>query len=189
MTFKQLALAMASEVPPHYKAHLEHVATDRAWVDASFLHALACRFKVDVAIWQPDSDPLLLGCSLHGEDSLAFIAVGLVNDFHFWGATFLREPEHRVSSSQDREDLRVIVSEKLRSKKSRTVQSDDDEDATALVPYVSTTSLVDFNPKCMGQNTVFIDVHVLRLLFRIFESVLVERQNIFGGAMVSHVFR
>ena len=63
MTFRELACKMSHLQEP-YNQHLDRMATDGEWVDASVIHALACAFQVDVAIWQRNQDPMLIGYAL-----------------------------------------------------------------------------------------------------------------------------
>ena len=63
MPFRDLALRMSHLQEP-YDDHMERMLCDKEWVDASVIHALACVFRVDVAIWQAHQEPHVLGHSM-----------------------------------------------------------------------------------------------------------------------------
>lgn len=98
MRFKDLALTMSSH-EENYRQHLERMARDREWVDASFIHALGVVFHVDVQIWQEHMEPAIVGHSLMLSDSptepYALLNIAMVNDLHFWGVCPIPEPELR----------------------------------------------------------------------------------------------
>ena len=64
---------------------LDRMARDRQWGDASVIHALACVFHVDVAIWQAHSDPMLVGLTLN------------VDHYHNQASELVPIALHRVS--------------------------------------------------------------------------------------------
>ena len=98
MSFKDLALTMSSH-EENYRGHLERMARDREWVDASFIHALGVVFHVDVQIWQEHMEPAIVGHSLMVSDSPtephALLNMAMVNDLHFWGVCPIPQPELR----------------------------------------------------------------------------------------------
>ena len=63
MSFRNLACAMSYQQEP-YELHIRRCGSDKEWVDASVIHALACAFRVDVAIWQDHLEPMIVGFSL-----------------------------------------------------------------------------------------------------------------------------
>ena len=70
-------------------AYLERMKHKGAWVDAPFLHGLACAYPLDVLVMQnlPGATFALLGWSLTPGDKLSAqwtVPVALVNDFHYW---------------------------------------------------------------------------------------------------------
>ena len=75
--------------------YLEHMRVRDQWIDACVLQALACKFSLDVAVWQADADPCLLGISLMSEaadmKSVPLVSVAMVNDKHFWGIVNMEE--------------------------------------------------------------------------------------------------
>ena len=77
MRFRELALRMSHLQEP-FDNHLKRMLCDKEWVDASVIHALACVFRVDVAIWQAHQEPHVLGHFMSSQ-SPAFAAV---NDRH-----------------------------------------------------------------------------------------------------------
>ena len=64
MTFRKIALAMSHKADEPYDDHVRRMETNQEWVDASVIHALACAFGVDAAIWQVHDDPMFVGCSM-----------------------------------------------------------------------------------------------------------------------------
>ena len=84
MTFKDMALNMSSidETFPEYVVRMKR---NNEWVDAAFLHALACSFRVDLMLWQERIDSALLGhsCTADASSPLAMLHVALKNDLHF----------------------------------------------------------------------------------------------------------
>ena len=90
MRFRDLACQMSHLQEP-YDAHLKRMLRDKEWVDASVIHALACVFCVDVAIWQEHSDPMLIGHSTlsqtDGSPARGLVPIALKNDHHFWRVT------------------------------------------------------------------------------------------------------
>ena len=70
----------------------QRMECDGQWADASVIHALACSFKVDVGIWQSQSDPMLIRHSLlsNGEPA-GLLPIALQNDHHFWAPKFAPE--------------------------------------------------------------------------------------------------
>ena len=86
MRFRDLAVRMSHLQEP-YDDHLQRMSTDGEWVDASVIHALACVFRVDVAIWQAHQEPHVLGYSMTSPEDLPYglVPIALNNDHHFWG--------------------------------------------------------------------------------------------------------
>ena len=85
MLFRDLACAMSHLREP-YDLHLRRMACDKQWVDASVIHALACVFRVDIAIWQDPSEPTMVGYSMLSQGtSFGLVTIALKNDLHFWG--------------------------------------------------------------------------------------------------------
>ena len=88
MPVKRLAMSMAT-FEGTFPDYLEHMRVQDQWIDACVLHALASKFSLDVAVWQEDADPCLVGISLMSEaadmKSVALVSVAMVNDKHFWG--------------------------------------------------------------------------------------------------------
>ena len=90
MRFRDLALQMSHLQEP-YDDHLKRMLRDKEWVDASVIHALACVFRVDVAIWQAHQEPHVLGHSMCAHTLLSqgpafgLLPLALNNDHHFWG--------------------------------------------------------------------------------------------------------
>ena len=76
---------MAGEPGRTFGEQIRMVSTSGAWIDCSFLLALACVFNVDIIIFQNKMEPTLLGCSMLGMTPLAAIPIAMVNDMHFWG--------------------------------------------------------------------------------------------------------
>lgn len=66
------------------QAYLSRMRKPGQWADTAFIHALACAFGVDVAVFQPQADVTLLGSSLMGNDTDTCVSMCLQNDFHFW---------------------------------------------------------------------------------------------------------
>ncbi len=91
--FKTLAVVMSSENET-FPMYVERMGVDRCWLDAYALHALGCRYCVDVMIWQEIVDPSIVGHSFAGrkDEPLAVISVAMVNYFHFWGVIHAEEP-------------------------------------------------------------------------------------------------
>ena len=86
MPFRKIALTMSSETGS-FGEHGARLAGDQVWIDASFLHALACHFRADACVWQEGMDQMIVGHSLAAGDSAALdlINIAMVNDLHFWG--------------------------------------------------------------------------------------------------------
>ena len=94
MPLKLLALSM-STFEGTFPDYLEHLRIRDQWIDACVLHALACKFSLDVAVWQAEADPCLVGISLMPEaadmKSVPLVSVAMVNDKHFWGIVNMEE--------------------------------------------------------------------------------------------------
>ena len=60
LTVRQLAISMGA-FTGRFADYVEHMRQDKIWIDALVLHALACMFKVDLAVWQPGMDQTLVG--------------------------------------------------------------------------------------------------------------------------------
>ena len=83
--FRDIACQMSHLREP-YDLHLARMSRDQEWIDASVIHALACAFHVDVAIWQAHADPMLVGYSMLSQgESAGLVPIALNNDHHFWG--------------------------------------------------------------------------------------------------------
>ena len=62
------------------------MALPTEWADAAFIHAVACGFEVDVAIFQGGSmDCVLLGISLHNAEPRKVLPLGSKSNVHWWG--------------------------------------------------------------------------------------------------------
>ena len=88
VAFKSFVLMMSSE-KEDFPSYRKRMGVNDCWVDASALHALGCRYRADVLIWQTNVDPPFVGHSFSGRagEPLAMISVVMVNDFHFWGVS------------------------------------------------------------------------------------------------------
>ena len=86
MLVKDLVLMM-STADETFAQHLQRMRKDREWADASFLHALACHFRVDCIVWAEHGEPMLIGYSLakHAGATFGYVPIAMVNDLHFWG--------------------------------------------------------------------------------------------------------
>ena len=86
--FKSLVLMMSAE-KEDFPSYIKRMGANGCGVDASALHALGCRYRVDVLIWQSNVDPSIVGHSFSGraDEPLAMISVVMVNDMHFWGVS------------------------------------------------------------------------------------------------------
>ena len=77
MRFRDLACNMSHLQEP-YDVHLKRMLCDKQWVDVSVIHALACVFRVDVAIWQEHLEPMLVGHSMSSSDpASALLSIAL----------------------------------------------------------------------------------------------------------------
>ena len=88
LTVRQLAISMGS-FKGRFADYLGHMRQDKIWIDALVLQALACIFKVDLAVCQDGMDQTLLGTSMLPANSrlgaVPLLAIAMVNDLHFWG--------------------------------------------------------------------------------------------------------
>ena len=88
LTVRQLAISMGS-FKGRFADYVEHMRQDKIWIDALVLHALACMFKVDVAVWQTGMDQTLVGVSTLPKNenlgTVPLLVIAMVNDLHFWG--------------------------------------------------------------------------------------------------------
>ena len=88
LTVRQLAISMGS-FNGRFADYVEHMRQDKMWTDALVLLALACTFKVDLAVWQTGMDQTLVGASTLPANrtlgTVPLLVIAMVNDLHFWG--------------------------------------------------------------------------------------------------------
>ncbi len=86
MMLRDLVLIMSSEEET-FPRYISRMGKDGEWVDASFLHALACHYRVDCLVWAEHGEPMRIGHSLgrEADASFGYVPVAMVNDLHFWG--------------------------------------------------------------------------------------------------------
>ena len=151
MCFRDVACQMSHLQEP-YDMHLRRMSCDREWVDASVIHALACAFHVDVAIWQARADPMLVGHSLLSRDpASALVPVALTNDHHFWGVVVMeadkRAPVDKLTAADDWVALPRPCPEASRDS--------DDDDRTTTIPMA-----LDMTPAAMNPEEVDAELHL-----------------------------
>ena len=152
MRFRDLALRMSHLQEP-YDDHLQRMSTDGEWVDASVIHALACVFRVDVAIWQAHQEPYMLGHSMSSPEDPPFglVPIALKNDHHFWGvnvADFDHGPTKRKHSEIEEIEDWVRVP-RARSDSYRPSDDEDEDDDNKSLPVV-----LDMTPDAMSSEEV-----------------------------------
>ena len=86
MLVKDLVLMMAS-ADETFGQYLQRMRKNSEWADASFLHALACHYRVDCIVWAEHGEPMLIGNALAKDSgqSFGYVPIAMVNDLHFWG--------------------------------------------------------------------------------------------------------
>ena len=84
-----------------YTSYCTEMARPTKWADTAFIHAIACAFEVDVAIFQVSMDCVLLGISLHNGEPRAMIPLALKNNSHWWGVLPSHEDEPPVVDKGD----------------------------------------------------------------------------------------
>ena len=96
LTVKDMARSMGNWSGT-FQEYIVHMRVDGRWADALMVHALACSFGVDVAVFQNGMDQTLLGVSLlpalnalkntssASDSEPQLICMVLVNDLHWWG--------------------------------------------------------------------------------------------------------
>jgi len=137
MRFRDLTLRMSHLQEP-YDDHLERMLCDGEWVDASVIHALACVFCVDVAIWQAHQEPHVLGHSMleAGDPAFGLVPIALTNDHNFWGVVVADVAKRPTSDKLiEIEDWvrSPRVTAKLPANRSCDSEADDDDDMTMPV--------------------------------------------------------
>lgn len=113
MPFAMLAVAMAT-FSGGFDAYLQHMSGNGVWVDAAVLHALACEFRVDAAIWQMNQDPTFVGISMSGPErgparDVPILAIAMVNDLHYWGCEPMPDPPAEPHDASDGDVFRNFV--------------------------------------------------------------------------------
>ena len=136
----KLVLMMA-QASGTFEDYLNSMSANRAWIDASFVHALGCAFQVDVCIFQAGMEPALVGCSLAGDSQLvatSLVPMMMVNDLHFWG---LVDIELNIQSQHSEGDWAAGIARSLelvqRKRKASTGDVgiiDGDADDEELLP-------------------------------------------------------
>lgn len=107
--------------------HLRRMACDKQWVDASVIHALACVFRVDIAIWQDPSEPTMVGYSMLSQGtSFGLVTIALKNDLHFWGVVVADTSNIKKSDSLIGIEVRVAFPRAITERSNVTDDDDDD---------------------------------------------------------------
>ena len=84
MTVSGLTRAVTGEDFPSY---VQRMQRNGEWVDAAFMHALACAVWVTVLVFQDGVGPAILGPHLmdaDNGDSELVVPMALANDYHVW---------------------------------------------------------------------------------------------------------
>ena len=74
-----------------FTSYCNKMALATKWANCTFMHALACAFEVDLAVFQDSMDCALLGISLHDGEARALLPLALKNNVHWWGAVHIQE--------------------------------------------------------------------------------------------------
>ena len=137
--YRDIALHMASHSGT-YGQHCAQMNKDSEWIDASVLHALGCTYKVDIAVWQENQDPMIVGISLSTSavKEIALINVAMVNDFHFWGLRALPQTLVEIPVP-DNGDCMITSKTRKEHPKSLNIDSDGQHDPGS----VGSADLVD----------------------------------------------
>ena len=159
MRFRELACRMSHLQEP-YGVHVQRMSCDGQWADASVIHALACSFKVDVGIWQSQSDPMLICHSLLSNGpSAGLLPIALQNDHHFWGVVEADvdtvPTADKPTEIEDWMRLPLVCTDENRS---HDIDSDDD-DGFALVP-----AALDIAPVVMTAEEVDAELNLCNCL-------------------------
>lgn len=134
MPFAMLAVAMAT-FSGGFDAYLEHMSGNGVWVDAAVLHALACEFRVDVAVWQCDQDPSFVGISMSGDGrgparDVPILTIAMVNDLHYWGCEPMPDPPAEPRDTSDGDVFRNWAAASAAASSSDSGKRPSSEDPT-----------------------------------------------------------
>ena len=154
MRFRDVACQMSHLQEP-YDMHLRRMSSDREWVDASVIHALACVFRVDVAIWQAHADPMLVGHSLLSQGPAAgLLPIALHNDHHFWGVVVMEADKRAQVDKLTAADDWVALPRAC-PEASRARDNDSDDDYHTTIPMA-----LDMTPAAMNPEEVDAELHL-----------------------------
>ena len=153
MPFRNLACAMSYLQEP-YEMHIRRLSADKEWIDASVIHALACAFRVDVAIWQEHLEPMIVGFSLLDKgEAKGLLTIALKNDCHFWAvvvADTKQKPSADSVACVSLDDWVALPREISDPRRQPCFARDDDDDEEECDDGALTmTALVDFKPPFM----------------------------------------
>jgi len=158
MRFRDLALGMSHLQEP-YDNHLKRMLCDKEWVDASVIHALACVFRVDVAIWQAHQEPHVLGQSMLSQSpAFGLLPLALNNDHHFWGVV-VAGVEKRPTSDKLIEIEDWVRLPRACSDGNRSCDSEADDDDHMTLPVI-----LDMSPDVMSSAEVDAELQLCRCL-------------------------
>ena len=158
MTFRQVALAMSHKADEPYDDHVRRMETNKEWVDASVIHALACAFGVDVAIWQAQVDPMLVGYGMLSKGpSRGLLVIAVNNDHHFWGVVAAKADAILAVGKSDRLEpwMRLPRAAADSNGSSDTNANADDGDDNLINPLV-----FDLAPPVISADDVDAELHL-----------------------------
>ena len=162
MQFKTLALMMSSEKET-YSQHVARMKGDKVWVDASMIHALCCCMAVDAGVWQNNADPMLVGISLGGRQSLALVPMVMINDLHFWGV--LKAEVAVIGQVENGDWVRRprLPDTKRKGGTDDADDADDDAELAGLIP-LSGVAFVEKKPNSMQDGEVDAELKLCKCL-------------------------